>query len=201
MIYSLLIVFMIFFNQNIKQDIKVNQNAKASVSNSVKSNDDKKLKIQNFIKLVQPKYSTEKCRNITNIIFEKSKIYDIDPLLTASVAYVESEFNMSSKPCIGMMQLTRSSVRYYDPKKQYDPKTVAGNFEIGLIEMKHHFSSVNRGGNLQSRATTRQVLLRYNGSRLKYTYAIKVLRVKNRLDLLDVEKLKQKLKKGSIWNP
>ena len=199
MIYSLLIVFLISFNQDIKRDIKVNQNAKASVSNSVKSNDDKRIKIEKFIKLVQPKYSSEKCEKIANIIFQKSDVYKIDPYLTASVAYVESEFSMNSRPCIGMMQLTRGSIRYYDPKRKHNPYSVEGNFEIGLVEMSHHFSNLSKNSSIPSRSTTRQVLLRYNGSRLKYTYAVKVLRVKNRLEKLNIEEIKSLIKRKSLW--
>jgi hypothetical protein len=98
-----------------------------------------------------------------------------------------------------MMQLTRGAIRYYDPKRKHNPYSIEGNFEIGLVEMSHHFSNLNRNNNVPSRSTTRQVLLRYNGSRLKYTYAVKVLRVKNRLEKLNIEEIKSIIKRKSLW--
>ena len=191
---------MMSLNLDIKQDIKVNQNAKASVSNSVQDKLDKKIKIFQFIKLVQPKFSDEYARAVRDAIFLYSEKYKIDPFLTTSVAYVESEFNMKSKPCIGIMQLVTPSIRFYDPNKKYNPKTVYGNIALGCIEISKHYSSIRSNGEYPSRSVTRSVLLRYNGSKSKYSYAIKVLRVKNRLKIWDISKIKFKLKTNSLWS-
>lgn len=199
-LYTILIVFMTSIKIDFKQDIKINQNAKASVSNSVQDKLDKREKILKFIKLVQPKFTNEKVIEINDAIFKYSNQFEIDPFLVASVAYCESEFNMRSKPCIGIMQLVRSSIRFYDPKKEYNPYSIDGNIAIGCLEISKHFQKYTKYSSLPSRSTTRNVLLRYNGSKYKYTYAIKVLRVKNRLCIWDINKIRDKLKKNSLWN-
>ena len=198
-LYTILIVFMMSSSKDIKQDIKVNQNAKASVSNSVQDKLDKKSKILKFIKLVQPKYSDKKAAEIRDAIILYSEKYKIDPFLTTAVAYVESEFKMESKPCIGIMQLVKSSIRFYDPKKIYNPYTVDGNIAIGCIEIAKHFNTIRGNGLLPSRSALRFTLLRYNGSNQRYSYALKVMRVKNRLNDWEVDKIKLKLKKSMLW--
>ena len=87
------------------------QDAKISVSNS-KDKLDKKEKISKFIKLVQPRYSQSYIKKITDAIMKYAAVFKVDPYVIASTAYGESEFKMTSRPCIGMMQLVRSSIRY-----------------------------------------------------------------------------------------
>lgn len=195
----ILIVFMISLNVNVKKDDKINQNAKASVSNSVKSKIDNKEKIFKFIKLVQPKFTDKHISEITEAIILYSEKYRIDPMLTVSVAYVESEFNMRSRPCIGIMQLVKSSIRYYDPFKKYDPYTIKGNISIGCIEISKHYSNIRSDGLLPSRSSTSRVLARYNGSKYKYSYAVKVIRVKNRVKEWNIEKIRNYIKNKSLW--
>ena len=187
-------------NTVVKRDIKINQNAKASVSNSVMDKLDKNQKIFKFIKIVQPKFTDKQVTEIRDAIIKYSDKYKIDPFLTTSVAYVESEFNMKSRPCIGIMQLVKSSIRFYDPNKNYNPYSINGNIAIGCVEISKHFQTYRSSGLLPSRATTRSVLLRYNGSKYKYSYSIKVLRVKNRLCTWDLNKIKSFTKRKSLWN-
>ena len=119
---------------------EINQNAKASVSNSVKNKLDKKLKIFKFIKLVQPKFTNTYVSRIVNAIFKYGEKYEVDPYVIASTAYVESEFSMKSKPCIGIMQLLRSTSKFFDPSKQYNPYELEGNIAIGTLELRHHLN-------------------------------------------------------------
>jgi soluble lytic murein transglycosylase-like protein len=178
---------------------KINQDAKASVSNSAKDKLDKKYKISTFIKLVQPKYSSSYISKIVDSIFKYSEKYKVNPYTIAATAYVESEYSMQSKPCIGIMQLVKSSVRYYNPNKQYDPYTIDGNIAIGTIELSHHLHRFNSRGELPGRSSLKRAYERYNGSYLKKSYANKALLVQIRLENLSVDNLKAKLKKGPIW--
>ena len=177
---------------------EINQNAKASVSNSVKNKLDKKLKIFKFIKLVQPRYSQSYIQKIVDAIMKYSAKFKVDPYVIASTAYVESEFKMTSRPCIGMMQLVKSSIRYYDPKRIYDPYTVDGNIAIGTLELSKHLKRYSRG-NLPNRTAYRNMYRSYNGSYLKNRYSIKTMLVQTRLENLSIDNLKSKLKKGPIW--
>ena len=173
------------------------QDAKISVSNS-KDKLDKKEKISKFIKLVQPRYSQSYIKKITDAIMKYAAVFKVDPYVVASTAYVESEFKMTSRPCIGMMQLVRPSIRYYDPKRVYDPYTIDGNIAIGTKELSVHLRKYSRQG-LPSRTAYRYMYRSYNGSYLKNRYSIKTMLVQMRLEHLSVDALKSKLKKGPIW--
>lgn len=173
------------------------QDAKVSVSTS-KDKLDKKEKISKFIKLVQPRYSQSYIKKITNAIMKYAAIFKVDPYVIASTAYVESEFKMTSKPCIGMMQLVRPSIRYYDPKRVHNPFTIDGNIAIGTKELSVHLRKYSRKG-LPSRTAYRYMYRSYNGSYLKNKYSIKTMLVQTRLEHLSVNALKSKLKKGPIW--
>ena len=173
------------------------QDAKVSVSTS-KDKLDKKEKISKFIKLVQPRYSQTYIQKIVDAIMKYSAKFKVDPYVIASTAYVESEFKMTSRPCIGIMQLVTSSIRYYDPKRVYNPRTIDGNIAIGTIELSKHLQRYSRG-NLPNRTAYRNMYRSYNGSYLKNRYSIKTMLVQNRLENLSIDALKSKLKKGPIW--
>ena len=173
------------------------QDAKVSVSTS-KDKLDKKEKISKFIKLVQPRYSQSYIKKITDAIMKYSAVFKVDPYVIASTAYVESEFKMTSRPCIGMMQLVRPSIRYYDPKRVYNPYTVDGNIAIGTKELSRHLKRYSRG-KLPNRVAYRNMYRSYNGSYMKNRYSVKTLLVQTRLEHLSIDALKSKLKKGPIW--
>ena len=194
-----IIIFLVLQNTNeIKLSPKpTHQDARISVSNP-KDKLDKKEKISKFIKLVQPRYSQTYIQKIVDAIMKYSAKFKVDPYVIASTAYVESEFKMTSRPCIGIMQLVTSSIRYYDPKKVYNPRTIDGNIAIGTIELSKHLQRYSRG-NLPNRTAYRNMYRSYNGSYLKNRYSIKTMLVQNRLENLSIDALKSKLKKGPIW--
>lgn len=173
------------------------QDAKISVSNS-KDKLDKKEKISKFIKLVQPRYSQSYIQKIVDAIMKYSAKFKVDPYVLASTAYVESEFKMTSRPCIGIMQLVRASIRFYDPKRIFDPYTIDGNIAIGALELSSHLKKYSRG-HLPDRTAYRNMYRSYNGSYLKNKYSIKTMLVQNRLEKLSIDALKTKLKNGPIW--
>jgi soluble lytic murein transglycosylase-like protein len=175
---------------------QIHQDAKISVSSKDKL--DKKEKISKFIKLVQPKYSQSYIAKIVNAIMRYSVKYKVDPYVIASTAYVESEFKMTSRPCIGVMQLVRSSIRYYDPKRVYNPYTIDGNIAIGTLELSKHLKRYSRGA-LPSRASYRQMYRSYNGSYMKNRYSVKTMLVQLRLEKLSINQLKIKLSKSPLW--
>jgi hypothetical protein len=168
-----------------------------SVSKS-KDKLDKKEKISKFIKLVQPRYSQSYIQKIVDAIMKYSAKFKVDPYVLASTAYVESEFKMTSRPCIGIMQLVRASIRFYDPKRIFDPYTIDGNIAIGALELSSHLKKYSRG-NLPDRTAYRNMYRSYNGSYLKNKYSIKTMLVQNRLEKLSIDALKTKLKNGPIW--
>ena len=192
------IILLLISSRVIKLPLKpYHQDAKISVSTS-KDKLDKKEKISKFIKLVQPRYSQSYIKKITDAIMKYAAVFNVDPYVIASTAYVESEFKMTSRPCIGMMQLVRPSIRYYDPKRIYDPYSIDGNIAIGTKELSAHLRKYSRQG-LPSRTAYRNMYRSYNGSYLKNKYSIKTMLVQTRLEHLSLDALKSKLKKGPIW--
>ncbi len=172
------------------------QDAKISVSSKDKL--DKKEKISKFIKLVQPRYSQSYIQKMVNAFMKYGEKFKVDPYILASVAYVESEFRMTSKPCIGIMQLVRPSIRYYDPKRVYDPYTIDGNVAIAAIELRHHLNKHTRS-KYPDRSSYRSMYRSYNGSYLKNRYSVKAMLVQYRLEHLSFESLRSKLRNGPIW--
>lgn len=192
------VILLLLSSRIIKLPLKpYHQDAKISVSNS-KDKLDKKEKISKFIKLVQPRYSQSYIKKITDAIMKYSAVFKVDPYVIASTAYVESEFKMTSRPCIGMMQLVTSSIRYYDPNRVYNPHTIDGNIAIGTKELSVHLRKYSRRG-LPSRTAYRNMYRSYNGSYLKNKYSVKTMLVQTRLEHLSLDALKSKLKKGPIW--
>jgi len=183
---------------------EINQDAKASVSNSAKDKLDKKVKIFKFIKLVQPKYTDSYIDKIVDAIFKYGKKYNVEPYIIASTAYVESEFSMRSRPCVGIMQLLRSSMKWLNPKKEYDPYTIDGNIALGTKELSMHIHRNVDRGNLVDRSSNNDRTLkymwgRYNGAGSKSYYSKKTLRVMHTLVSKDLVEIKVRLKKGPIW--
>jgi hypothetical protein len=164
----------------------------------------KRNKIKGFIKLVNPKYSDSYIAKIVEAMFIYGKKYKVDPYIIASTAYVESEFSMKSKPCIGMMQVLKSTARYIDPKRQYDPYTVYGNIALGTKELSTHLRRTVRRGSTMDRASGSSRNLRYmwgkyNGAGTQSRYSGKVLKVLQIICMNDLSHLKAKLKHGPIW--
>ena len=129
------------------------------------------------------KYSPEE---ISNIIVETSKKYDVDPLIVASIAKQETHFTqeLSGKNGKGMMQLTTISLKdmylrsdiygkeikplldkYGSPEKLLKAvkSNVAVNVEVGTALFRRKLEDAK--GNLT------KALQNYNGSSLKVAYA------------------------------
>jgi hypothetical protein len=197
LILTPIVLLWTLFQGPMQPNKKIEVVSKPKVTQSSSVNKDRE-KIKAFVKTIQPKYSQERVNIIVEAIFAASKKFKLDPYVIASTAYVESEFKMTSKPCIGIMQLVKSSIRYYDPKKLYNPYTIYGNIFIGSLELSYHLKKYSRN-NLPSRTAYRNMYRSYNGSYMKNKYSIKTMLVQSRLKNLSIEALKLKLKKGPIW--
>ena len=183
---------------------EINQNAKASVSNSVKDKLDKKNKIIAFIKLVQPKYSTIYIKKIVDAIFKYSVKYKIDPYIITTTAYVESEFDMKSGPCIGIMQVYSPSLSWLDPKNIYLEDTIDNNILLGTKELSLHFPKNIRRGNLVNRSSNDPNALaimwgKYNGAGSKSEYVDRCFNVLRKLALKNIKELKLHLEHKQLW--
>ena len=183
---------------------KINQNAKASVSKSVKNKLDKKEKIFKFIKLVQPKYSTSYIKKIVEAIFKYSVKYKIDPYIITTTAYVESEFDMKSGPCVGIMQVYRPTLRWLDPKKEYNINTIDGNIGLGTKELSEHYNFRYFRGTQMDRSSNNFNALKimwgkYNGSGPRSSYVSKTFNALRILSLKNIDDIERLLRTKPIW--
>ena len=204
-IFQILISLLALLNiQYAAKEHKINQNAKASVSKSVKNKLDKKEKIFNFIKLVQPKYSTSYIKKIVDAIFKYSIKYKIDPYIITTTAYVESEFNMKSGPCVGIMQVYKPTLRWVDPKKEYDINTIDGNIGLGTKELSEHYNFRYLRGNQMDRSSNNFNALKimwgkYNGSGPRSSYVSKTFNALRILSLKNIDDIERLLRTKPIW--
>jgi len=185
--------------QPVTNQKKITQEVKVGKGELAKRN-----KIKGFIKLVKPKYSDSYIAKIVDAIFRYGKKYNVEPYVIVSTAYVESEFSMSSRPCIGIMQILKSTLRYLNPKNQYNPYTIDGNIALGAKELSQHLhGDVNRGSTLDRSASTNRRLRymwgRYNGAGTSSKYSYKTLKVIHTLAFSDLHAIQSKLRKGPIW--
>ena len=204
-IFQILISLLALLNiQYATKEHKINQNAKASVSKSVKNKLDKKEKIFKFIKLVQPKYSTSYIKKIVEAIFKYSVKYKIDPYIITTTAYVESEFNMKSGPCVGIMQVYKPTLRWLDPKKEYDINTIDGNIGLGTKELSEHYNFRYLRGNQMDRSSNNFNALKimwgkYNGSGPRSSYVSKTFNALRILSLKNIDDIERLLRTKPIW--
>ena len=204
-IFQILISLLALLNiQYVIKEHKINQNAKASVSKSVKNKLDKKEKIFKFIKLVQPKYSTSYIKKIVEAIFKYSVKYKIDPYIITTTAYVESEFDMKSGPCVGIMQVYRPTLRWLDPKKEYNINTIDGNIGLGTKELSEHYNFRYFRGNQMDRSSNNFNALKimwgkYNGSGPRSSYVSKTFNALRILSLKNIDDIERLLRTKPIW--
>jgi hypothetical protein len=204
-IFQILISLLALLNiQYVTKEHKINQNAKASVSKSVKNKLDKKEKIFKFIKLVQPKYSTSYIKKIVEAIFKYSVKYKIDPYIITTTAYVESEFDMKSGPCVGIMQVYRPTLRWLDPKKEYNINTIDGNIGLGTKELSEHYNFRYVRGNKMDRSSNNFNALKimwgkYNGSGPRSSYVSKTFNALRILSLKNIDDIERLLRTKPIW--
>ncbi len=182
------------------QGYKINQTAKASVVK--KAQDVKlenKLKVERFIKLVQPKYSDSYIKKISDLIFKYADKYKLDPYILVTTAYIESDFNMKSTPCIGMMQILRSTYKSDYSKSGYNPYTLEGNIALGALELSDHLYSQNVVNRSKILDRHRAFMFgRYNGSGRNSSYTKKAMTTLNRIKTEPISKLKERMKKGKV---
>ena len=103
-------------------------------------------------------------------VYEASSKYKIDPLLIMSVMSVESNFNhlASSGGALGLLQIVHFWHKEKSSKKELlDPRT---NIMVGASIMREYYSKTKDDFGM---------LLRYNASDNKESYARKVLKKKH----------------------
>ena len=170
-------------------------------------------KIAQLVYLHRPQKGKEYAHHIAKSICKSAHNNNIDPYWVATTACIESEFDMKSRPCIGIMQVDRATWKNNYP--DMDVLDIDQNIEIGANDLARKYyklpeRSQRRNINLASRGTTtsrnsrsysvRRMWARYNGSGENGFYVKRALKVNARIQKESSEQLKIRMKtKGSIW--
>jgi hypothetical protein len=182
--------------KNGKPEVKVHPRPAPNIDGS----GDRK-KIAELIKMVQPRKGQSYADQLADTIVKEAKRYKLDPLVVATTAYIESEFNMVSQPCIGIMQVERRTYRASYAKSGLNPYNLKDNVRLGAWELADKAKSVNRSRvALASRGTLSRMWGRYNGAGPNSSYVRKAFNTYNQLKKKNPEDWKKHLKsKGPLW--
>jgi len=142
-------------------------------------------RIFSFVRSADPKHSKQYAHTITSYIIRYSDKHKVPPTLTAAVGYVESRFRMSSRPCVGIMQVYMPTYIKYDKKTGLNPRKTEDNIHIGVRELARYYHKdrgklASRGNNYQQ-FRLRYTLGRYNGCGPNGRYVHKTLSLYERL--------------------
>jgi len=154
-------------------------------------------KMEDFVYIIRPRLGRKYARRIATTIHKASISYKVPPEVILSTGYVESEFNMNSRPCIGIMQYWGPNYRGSD--KKFNPYKLEDNIQLGTRELSryyHHPLASRYKGNWRLRYTWG----RYNGAGPHSKYVRRALRVYTRIKTKTVKQLQKTLeKKHSLW--
>ena len=131
---------------------------------------------ENIEKHIEKTTHNRKYAHTLAIQIEKcAKEEKLSPYLVAAVASVESDYQMESKPCCGIMQISLPAYRNYYIRTGLNPHKFNDNIKLGSMELHSYFyhkKVLSKGINYKLRFT----LGRYNGCGSKGRYVDKVLK-------------------------
>jgi len=163
-----------------------------------------KKKIAGLIKLVQPRKGQVYADHVADIIVKEARRYKLDPYVVATTAYIESEFSMVSKPCIGIMQVERRTYRAQYAKSGLKPYDLEDNIRLGAWELADKAKMSSRNKNVQvalaSRGGLSRMWGRYNGAGSRSSYVKRAHTTYSRIKNKDLSEIQVHLKeRGPLW--
>jgi len=165
-----------------------------------------KKKIAGLIKLVQPRKGQAYAEHVADVIVKEARRYNLDPFVVATTAYIESEFSMVSKPCIGIMQVERRTYRSQYAKSGLKPYDLEDNIRLGAWELADKAKMSNKNNNvrvaLASRGGLSRMWGRYNGAGPRSSYVKRAHTTYSRIKKKNLSEIQSHLKKrGPLWKP
>jgi hypothetical protein len=192
--------------QPVQKKITSAQNATKvaeSASKNKTADSGAKKKIAGLIKMVQPRKGQAYADRVAGSIVKEANRYGLDPYVVASTAYIESEFSMASRPCIGIMQVERRTFNAYYAKSGLNPRNVEDNIRLGAWELADKAKMSNKAKSriaLASRGGLSRMWGRYNGAGSRSGYVRRAHLTYSRLKSKSIEELQEHLKKrGPLW--
>jgi len=129
---------------------------------------------------------------ISAFIHRASRLTGISEPVIVTTAYIESGFDMNSKPCVGVMQIWLPSWRS-DGDTRLNPWDLKDNILLGAQELARKKPASNTEESL------RVMWGRYNGSGPDGAYAGRALRVYEILVNDSLQEIKRRLRRGDLW--
>ena len=183
---------------NAKQTAKVTDKKPAVDSGARK-------KIAGLIKMVQPRKGQAYADHVADVMVKEAKRYGLNPYIVASTGYIESEFSMASRPCMGIMQVERRTYKWGYAKSGLKPMNLEDNIRLGAWELADKAKMSSRAKSriaLASRGVLSRMWGRYNGAGSRSGYVRRAHLTYTRLQKMSLTEIQNHLKKkGPLWKP
>jgi soluble lytic murein transglycosylase-like protein len=138
-------------------------------------------------------------------MIKEAKRYGLDPYIVASTGYIESEFSMASRPCMGIMQVERRTFRSEYAKSGLDPMDLEDNIRLGAWELADKAKMSVRAKSriaLASRGVLSRMWGRYNGAGSRSGYVRRAHLTYTRIKNMSLTEMQAHMKKrGPLWKP
>jgi soluble lytic murein transglycosylase-like protein len=195
-------------NKTAKVEIKPSTNAKQTAKvTSKKPADDSgvKKKIAGLIKMVQPRKGQAYADHVSEVMVKEARRYGLDPYVVASTGYIESEFSMASRPCMGIMQVERRTYNWKYRKSGLNPMDLEDNIRLGAWELADKAKMSSRAQSriaLASRGVLSRMWGRYNGAGARSGYVRRAHLTLTRFKNMSLIQMQDHIKKkGPLWKP
>lgn len=174
----------------------------------------KEARIARIVEISQPGRGKRYAQRVARAIVHSARHWNVDPLLVAAIGYKESEFSMSSGPCVGVMQVYPPTYREMcqgearaervarkkgqtiaRPRalRDADIYDLEGNIEAGAAEIATYLRRYS--GNKY------RALGRYNGCGANGRYVTLVMRTYGRFQNWSVERMARQVKENRmLWS-
>jgi soluble lytic murein transglycosylase-like protein len=183
-------------SKKLKSEIKVSGSPRPRprTRKNVKSAPSELLRTRKILELI----AGVKAGKLAVMICKASRATRIGETVIMATAYVESGFDMHSKPCVGIMQLWIPTWKS-EGDTRLNPWNPADNIMLGAQELAR---LKPRASNSKLKTDNEESLKimwgKYNGSGKNGRYARRAYRVYQRLNK-PIERIKQELERGDLW--
>lgn len=177
----------------------------------VNSTDADQDRITQLVYIIRQREGRAYAERVASAITTSARRNKIPVMLVATTAYIESEFRMVSRPCVGIMQILPSTARRVFGRSGLDVYDLEDNIEMGSRYLAMHYHEYARpyinANSANDKLTSAEQMLvmrktwgRYNGSGMNGAYQRKATTVYKRLTEWNSEKWKSHINtKGPLW--
>jgi hypothetical protein len=157
-------------------------------------------RIASLVHTLRPEKGHHYAWSVASDIVQSARENRVSPYVVSATAVVESEFDMSAGPCIGVMQMYPRTVSEVYARERRDPHGIQDNIWMGSNYLARHYRSevACRAGSEEMRLC--RMWGRYNGAGPDSVYAKRALRVLHRIKTGSPRSWKKTIQAtGSLW--